>query len=197
MLRAYLDNNVTSAITRGDLKAPELAALRKLLALRRLGKLILETSRQSVREMERAKPQYQAKLKEGLSEVGLAENDHKVLGSYTLADQYGGFICNPLVTDIIDEDLYRQLVNAGLESDDAKHLMYAVHNAFDRFVTCDKDFLNRRDDLEKRCGPIQIQKPSELAAELTSMDNRIHRAGRSSPTRGDAAADRKDRYPQR
>jgi hypothetical protein len=42
-----------------------------------------------------------------------------------LTDPYWGCICSPLVTDIVDEPLMSNLIAAGLEIDDAKHLMYA------------------------------------------------------------------------
>ena len=71
------------------------------------------------------------------------------------------------MTDIVDEQLYDDLLAAGLEPDDAKHLMYAVHNGYQRFLTLDKKILNRRDDLEKRCPSIRIQQPSKLTSELS------------------------------
>ena len=167
MLKIYLDNDVSSAITRRDLEKAELDALDLLIDCKRRKRIILDTSRQSPREMERAPAQYHGNLKKGLVELGQAAKDHKFLGSYTLSDQYGGSITNPLVTDIVDEPLYSQVLATGLKSDDSKHLMYASHNHYERFVTCDGNFLNRRADLERLCPSIRIQRPSELVAEFS------------------------------
>ncbi len=46
------------------------------------------------------------------------------------------------------------------------HLMYAVHNGYESFLTCDQGILRRRDNLRNVCGSIRIQRPSELAIEL-------------------------------
>jgi hypothetical protein len=166
MLKVYFDNDIASAITRRDLDKSELVGIDELLEANRKGLLAVGTSRQSPRELERAPVRHQAKLKEGLSELDLARNDHSVLGFQTHADQYGGYVANPLVSDIVDAYLYADLLAAGLKSDDAKHFMYAVHNGYQRFLTCDKGFLSRRTALESRCPEIRIQKPSELTSEI-------------------------------
>ncbi|MBU0719495.1 MAG: hypothetical protein KJ749_14715 [Planctomycetes bacterium] len=168
MLKVYLDNDVASAISQHDCDRAQRDAIDLLLEANRSGNLAVGTSRQSPREMERAPPQHQAKLKTGLSELDLAKDDHKVLGFHTQTDQHGGCISNPLVTDIVDGQMYEDLLAAGLKTDDAKHLMYAVHNGYQRFLTCDNGILSRRADFEKRCCPsMRIQRPSELAAELS------------------------------
>ena len=178
MLKVYLDNDVASAISRRDLDEAELEAIDQLLEAKRSGNLDLGTSRQSPREMERAPSQHQAKLKTGLSELALAEDDHKVLGFHMQTDQYGGCISNPLVTDIVDDQLYSDLLVAGLKKDDAKHLMYAVHNGYERFLTCDGGILSRKTAIEKRCPSIRIQKPSELVAKLSAVSGK----GKIDPT---------------
>ena len=168
MLKVYLDNDVVSAISRRDCDMAELGAIDLLLEANRSGNLAVGTSRHSPREMERAPSQHQAKLKTGLSELELAKDDHKVLGFHTQTDQHGGCISNPLVTDIVDGKMYEDLLAAGLKTDDAKHLMYAVHNGYQRFLTCDNGILCRRGVLENRCCPsMRIQRPSELAAEFS------------------------------
>ena len=170
MIKVYLDNDVASGISNRDLGKAEQDAIDQLLNWQHSGKIEVGTSRQAIREMERAPFQYQAKLKTGISNLGLAENDHRVLGFNMQTDQYGGCISYPLVTDVVDEQLYSDLLDAGLKTDDAKHLMYAVHNGYQRFLTCDNGILERRIDLEKRCPSIQIQKPSELVVQLSAVD---------------------------
>ncbi len=81
----------------------------------------------------------------------------------------GGFISNPLVTDIIDEQLFARLKAAGLKDADARHLMYAAANGCDRFVTLDPDFLNGREVLQAHCQGLRIVRPSELVAELSGV----------------------------
>jgi hypothetical protein len=168
MERCYLDNDVSSAISRRDLDKAELDAIDKLLDWKRSGKIIIETSRHSLREMERAPFQYRAKLKEGIADLSLAKDDHRVLGFHMQSDLYSCIAC-PLVTDIVDEQLYSDFRNAGLKMDDAQHLMYAVHNGYRRFLIGNKDFLGRRVALEKRCPSIHIQKPSEAVSQLAPL----------------------------
>jgi hypothetical protein len=166
MIRVYLDNDVTSAITQRDQKDPaEAAAIDRLLEWSD-SKVELATSRQSPREMERAPVGYQAGLKAGLSGLQIAVNDHQVLGSFNLSDPYGGCVCNPIVTDVVDDALYSGLISTGLRPDDAKHLMYAVHNGYQRFLTWDKHFLSRKAELATLCPSIDIQKPSEFVAAM-------------------------------
>jgi hypothetical protein len=116
--------------------------------------------------MERVPEQYRDGLKQGLAGLNISQDDHVVLGVNTSSDRYGGYICQPLVSDLIDEPLYSRLRAAGLEKDDAKHLMYAFHQGYEWFVTKDHHFLNQRDALEALCHTIQIRTPSELVAEL-------------------------------
>jgi hypothetical protein len=169
MLRCYLDNDVASTLNKSHNETrdkKEIDAVNQLKEWDKAKKIRLGTSRQSLREMERAPAQYQGDLKTGIATLDIAQDDHKVLGFFDLSDRYGGYICNPIVTDIVDEPLYSQLQKVGLKPDDAKHFMYAVHNSYERFVTWDKNFLNRRAELLKLRPSIQIQKPSELVDEL-------------------------------
>ena len=165
-MRIYFDNDVASTVSRRERDPADLAAIDKLLELCRSQAISLSTSRQSHREMERAPAGHQPKLKGGLGEVAIVSDDHRVLGSHTLTDPYGGCICSPLVTDIVDGGLYANLRAAGLKDDDAKHLMYAHQNKCNRFLTWDRNFLNRRPSLQKFCPSIQIQTPNEFVSEI-------------------------------
>jgi hypothetical protein len=76
---------------------------------------------------------------------------------------------NPMVTEIVDEGLFSSLKKAGLSDGDARHLMYAIHNKCDRFVTLDtRDLLPKRWDVAPLCRGTKIVTPSELAAELSA-----------------------------
>jgi hypothetical protein len=167
MIRIYLDNDVSSAITRRDLPNVEMVAVDQLLAWHHARKILLGTSRQSHREMERAPIQHQPKLKAALAGLDIASDDHRLLGFSTLSDQYGGFFAGPLITDIVDEELYARLMATGLKRDDAHHLMYAVHNSFAWFVTMDRNFLSRSSVLASICSSIGFCKPSGLISKLS------------------------------
>jgi hypothetical protein len=64
--------------------------------------------------------------------------------------------------------LFSESRRIGLKEADARHLVNAVSSACIRFVTTDRDFLNRRAQLESLCEGLKIVAPSELAAELNA-----------------------------
>jgi hypothetical protein len=169
-MRAYLDNVAASGRVLGDLvPVAEMAAVRDIehAAAARLLKMV--TSRESWREQERTKdPDKRARLEAARGEVSAVAHDHVMLGSSSVFGQYGTTAVNPMLTDIVDEALFADLKSFGLEDADARHLMYAVVNACDRFITLDPDFLDRRSALHARCSSIRIVRPSELVTELRS-----------------------------
>jgi len=166
-MRVYLDNVAASGRVIGDLVAVEMEALREIERAASAGKVKLVTSRESWREQERTRdPEKRTRLEAARAEVSAVANDHVVLGFSSATGPYGTVAANPIVTDIVDQALFADLKRVGLRDADARHLMYAVVNTCDRFVTLDPDFLYRRDALETRCRTIRIVKPSELAAEL-------------------------------
>ncbi|MBK5294141.1 MAG: hypothetical protein JJE04_20995 [Acidobacteriia bacterium] len=168
-LLVYLDNDVASGLTQRDLPDVEGEALDQLVEWDQKGRVTFGTSRQSLREMERAPAPHRDNLKRGLANVPLAQDDHRVLDSFTVVDPYRGCIANPLVTDVVDGPLYAKLLVAGLKPDDAKHFMYAAHNHYAWFLTCDRDFLRRIPELEKLCPSIRVGKPSQLVAWLRAV----------------------------
>lgn len=168
-MKVYLDNVIVSAIIRCDLASPgEQAALTLLRESPHAEKLELVTSRESWREQDRAKdPQVRQVLRNDRPNTAVVANDHKVLGFNAQDDQYGGFITYPFVTDVVDEALLAELEGLGLKGSDSRHLMYALSNGCDRFLTTDRDFLDVRDKIEAHFSTIKIAKPSELLAELS------------------------------
>ncbi len=177
-MRVYLDNVAASGRVLGDLEpAIEREALRQIEEAHRAGVIKRVTSRESWREQERTKdPAKRAKLEAARGEVSAVATDHVVLGFQTEMGTQGTTVVGPLVTDVVDEALFADLTAIGLEAADARHLMYAATNACVRFVTLDRDFLDRRSALQARCQSMHIVKPSELAAELISLRGE-HRAG--------------------
>lgn len=165
-MEAYLDNCVVSGMVRGDLADAEMAVIPKLKVAVDKGRLRLVTSRESHREQDRAfDPNVHAMLKQARPEIPLVAENEKVLG-FNIQDNPGTFIASPMVTEYVDADLYAKFKKAGLTDGDARHLMYAVHNKCDRFVTTDLGFLSRRSGLAALCQGTKIVRPSELAAEL-------------------------------
>jgi predicted nucleic acid-binding protein len=81
-----------------------------------------------------------------------------------------------LVGDVVDRPLYEEILAAGLKKDrgrserqsDALHLMYAVHDQCEWFVTLDPDFHDIRAKLEPLCRGLRIVTPGELEADLSS-----------------------------
>ena len=166
-MTTYFDNNVLPGQTYAHIDPVEMAALQSLQSPPLSDRLLRVTSRHSTREQERVKDlSVRERLEKARQDLSMVEKDHMVLGSATLEDGHGGCICNPLVSDLVDESIFRVFQSEGLRSDDAQHLMYAVHNCCDRFVTLDKDFLGKRDRLEAHCRGMKIVKPSELVPEL-------------------------------
>jgi len=60
------------------------------------------------------------------------------------------------------EAIVRVLWDLGVKQLDAHHLMVAIHNNCDVFLTCDGGILARRDAIQRKF-PIRIAKPSEFA----------------------------------
>ncbi len=168
-IRIYLDNDIASSISRRDLEVMELAAVDQLLDANRHSHVSVEVSRQSWREMERAPAKYHEGLKSGIKGLSVLRDDHTVLGSHTNVDQFGGCVCNPIVTDIVNDQLFADLCAAGLKCDDAKQLMYAAHNGCQFFITCDGGILARRNKIEVLWAAIQVCRPSECVEQLTKQ----------------------------
>lgn len=167
-MKVYLDNVIVSSIEKGDLASPtERQALNELTSGKYADALECVTSRWSLREIERTKDGIlRERLKRAFHTHSVIEYDHKVLGFHNQSDPYGGFIGSPLVTDIIDENIFSQLRALGLVKADPFHLMVALSNGCDRFLTTDPDFLDIRSGIEARFPSIRIVTPSELLAEL-------------------------------
>ncbi len=166
-MRVYLDNVIVSGRVRGDLQPDQMTAVRKLVAADKVGQINFVTSKETQREQDRARdPAVRTKLQADRSNVPLVEKQDRLLGFHFQQDQLGGFVTYPLISDIVDEELFANLRKEGLKEADARHLMYAISNECDRFITTDPDFIDRREKLKVLCGSLIIQTPSELAAEL-------------------------------
>lgn len=169
MTRVYLDTVITSGRVSKDLQPPaEMAAVEEIERFRAESCIKIVTSKMSGIEQARTtNPIVRAAFEEHAHEVSVVQNDHRLLGFNSVDQGRYGFISSPMVSDIVDEELFAKLIAAGLQDADAKHVMYAVANDCQVFVTLDtKDLLRRRSAVEAICQHLRILKPTELVAEL-------------------------------
>ena len=165
-LKVYFDTVIVSAAVVSDLPTGEMAGVEKLVAAFADGKIDVETSRLTWDEQDGAKGTVKSKLLAARGRFPVVPNDTKLLGSNRV--DFGGVIMStPGLTGIMDEALHKTFCGTGLEERDAQHLMYAVLDGCDRFVTADHHFLKRRRPiLEASCRGLLIRQPSELVSEL-------------------------------
>jgi hypothetical protein len=171
-MKVYFDNVIESGRVRSDLDPPsEMAAVKALLKAEAERKIEIVTSRETWREQDRAKePAVRAQLAQARGEIPVVSNDHKLIGIHNQMDHLGTVSSAPIISDIVDDTLFKSLTAAGLEEADGRHLMYAACNGCDRFVTLDLPHFienGRRSQLEGLCQGLKIVTPSELAAELS------------------------------
>ena len=169
--KVYLDNNIVSGRIRGDLRQTEMPAVTAIDRLHSEGRIERVTSRESWREQERTRDADQrAVLAARRDEVAVVQDDHRLHGFSTLDYGRRGFISSPLISDVVDDALFAALRSTGLKDADARHLMYAVANNCNIFVTLDtRHFVDggRREGLEACCsGRIRIMTPSEFVASM-------------------------------
>lgn len=167
--KTYLDNNVVCGVTKDDLPAGEPEALTDLLRLHSETKIRVVTSEVTRQEIEKWKGKGRPPAERVYYLIGKVEfvQDHNVHG---FANQEGpmGTVCSsPLVSD---DPVSRNLQDLGLDRIDAHHVMLAICNGCDYFVTCDaKSILKYRAAVEAQYPAIKLQKPSELVTELAAM----------------------------
>jgi hypothetical protein len=144
-------------------------ALVELLALHSVGNIIIHQSLVVYRELiATANSEQRLKLQADYETLKKVENDEKLLGFNTVFDQYGGFVCSPLIADVQDEQLRKRLMDRGLSQKDAEHFTQAISNGCDVFLTRDEaTIINpHRDWIEKEFPKIKIKRPTELLAQL-------------------------------
>jgi hypothetical protein len=168
--RVYLDNVITCGQVLKDLRPQEeMEAVERLYDLHDAGVIKVVTSKISGIEQARTTDsQKRAALAASADLVSVVQNDHRLIGFANLDYGPRGFISYPLLDDIVDPVLYDQLTkNAGLQDEDAKHVMYAVANDCYYFVTLDtRDLLPRRSVIETICPQLKVLWPTEAVAIL-------------------------------
>jgi hypothetical protein len=171
-VKVYLDNMIASGRIRDDLASPaERRALGLIQQHPKMIKLEIVTSRESWREQDRTRDtETREELRASRAQTPVVTQDHRVLGFNTIDLGDRGLIASPLVTDVLDEAMFRQLKGHGLKDADARHLMYALCNGCDRFITTDPDFPDRRSALEAIHYRIRIVTPSEMLQGMEAFE---------------------------
>jgi predicted nucleic acid-binding protein len=159
-IKAYLDNNVVSAIAKDDTPA-ESGALDRLLVAYDQGKVELVTSELTLEEIKAYRGQRRSVVERAfrfLEKVPIVRWDEMV-GMTSYGDEYT-WINAPMIQN--DQE-YDALLALGLETVDAKHVFVAAKQSCDVFLTCDKAILRRASDIAKLC-KVVAQGPSAFVA---------------------------------
>jgi len=161
-LKAYLDNDVVSAIVKDDNEA-ESDALDRLLAAYRDGKVDLVTSKLTQEEIDK----YQGPLRPAmerifrfLKEVPIVRHD-ELLGIHSYGDERT-WINTPMIQNYT---LYDALLKLKLKGTyDPLHVFMAAKNGCDIFLTIDGGIRARSAEIKQLCG-LDVMKPSDFVAK--------------------------------
>jgi hypothetical protein len=159
-LKAYLDNNVVSAIARDDTPA-ESAALDRILAAQDVGMIDLVTSELTLEEISRCAGPARRGIERTfrlLQKVAVVRWD-ELLGMHSDGDSRTWISC-PLIQN---DPLYDALLKLGLGTVDAQHVFVAGKQRCAMFLTCDGGVLARASGIQQLCG-VAVQRPSVLVA---------------------------------
>lgn len=158
----YCDTNTLFS----NIKEPaELAALARLLADHRAGKLVMYRSLVDLREVMDTKDAIQqGKLLAEYEELQPIPKDERVYGFSSESDPYGGHTSNSLVSDVQDEDICGELEQRGPQRRDAQHITQAICNRCDIFLTRDRKTIidPHRTWIEARFPELKVPLPSEV-----------------------------------
>jgi predicted nucleic acid-binding protein len=158
-MKAYLDNNVISAIAKNDTPT-ESDALKRLLKAYEEGKVDLVTSEVTLQEIN--KYHGSASVQETfqrVKKVPIVRWD-QLIGTKSYGDERT-WINAPVIHN---DPVYGSLLNLGVKVVDAQHVFVATKNACDPFLTCDGGILHRAPAIKDVCGGLVVQKPSRFVA---------------------------------
>ena len=151
----------------------ELVAIKQMLDCWRRGRILMFRSLVNLREIEKTKNAEQlAKLMADYEQLPQIPKDERFYGTERIVtDPHGGFIDNPLVSDVQNEAILAELVQRGLDFPDAQHITQAICNLCDVFLTRDEDTIIKphRKWIENRFPQFKVRLPSELMSELISV----------------------------
>jgi hypothetical protein len=157
-MKAYLDNNVVSAIAKDD-TASESESLDRLLLAYEQGKIALVTSEVTLGEIKPYVGQGRKLVERTfrlLQKVPIVRWD-QLLGIHSCGD-----LRTWINTPVIQNDpLYDSLLKLGLGTVDAQHLYVAAKQRCAAFLTCDGEVLSRKNSIGSLCG-LAVETPSDL-----------------------------------
>jgi predicted nucleic acid-binding protein len=160
-VKAYLDNNIVSAIAKDDLPA-ESEALDRLLKAMDEGKVQLVTSELTLQEIEKYQdPMQQTRVKRIfrlLQKIPIVRWD-ELVGMHSYGDART-WINTPMIQN--DPD-YTALLALPLQTTDAQHIFVAAKQSCGAFLTCDRGILHHAVGIGMRFG-LTVQKPSDFVA---------------------------------
>jgi hypothetical protein len=154
-VKAYLDNNIVSAIAKND-TPKESEALKRLLDAYEGGKVDLVTSEVTLQEINayREPPPAVHETFQRLKKVPIVRWD-QLKGVHSYGDERT-WINAPLIEN---DPMYNSLLKLGVKTVDAQHVFVAVKNACDPFLTCDGGILHRAPNIRSLCN-LSVQRPS-------------------------------------
>ena len=161
IVKAYLDNNIVSAIATDDTPS-QTEALDALLKVHDQGKVELVTSELTLDEINRYEGRHLAQRTFLLlKKVPVVQWD-QLLGFHNSGDRYGGWISYPLIQT---DPLYGALTALRMETIDTRHVFVAAKTGCDVFLTCDGGILHHAASIETACNGLVVQKPSDFMCE--------------------------------
>jgi predicted nucleic acid-binding protein len=158
-MKAYLDNNVVSAIAKNDTPT-ESDALRRLVGAYEEGKVDLVTSEVTLQEINayQGGPASVQETFERLKKVPIVRWD-ELIGIHSHGDERT-WISVPMIRN---DPMYGSLLKLGVKTVDAQHVFVATKNACDPFLMCDGGILHRAPNIRSLCS-LGVQRPSLFVA---------------------------------
>ena len=160
-MKAYLDNDVVSAIVKDD-AATESDSLDRLLVARDAGHVALVTSEITLTEIRKFSGQWRKGLERTfrlLEKVPVVRWD-ELVGMHSYGDRRN-WITSPLIQNM---PLYDSFLKLGVKPVDSQHLFVAAQQTCDVFLTCDGGILSRAAGIRGLC-TLVAQRPSELVVQ--------------------------------
>ena len=157
-MKAYLDNNIVSAIAKDD-TATESDAIDRLLVARDSGKVTLVTSELTLDEIKnyagsaRKHVERTFRLLEKVPTVRWDE----LRGMHSYGDART-WLTSPLIQN---DPLFDSLQRLGLTPVNAQHVFVAAGQGCSSFLTCDKEIISRASAIQQLCD-VTVQRPSQL-----------------------------------
>jgi hypothetical protein len=158
---------------RDDPKAQtELTALTHLLALRDAGKIEMLRSHLVTYEATKTKNETQRNhLIEDYNSLQPIPHDEKL---FNVSVQINLYTCInfPMISDVQDEAIRKELMDRGLKQRDAEHITQAICNHCDVFLTRDENSIIKphRQWLKERFPNLAVFRPSELVEFISSAE---------------------------